>query len=280
VQRRDVIVGGARVAVWEAGAGEPCLLLHGYPQSHWCWRHVAPALAASQRVIAVDWFGWGESERSLALAPAYDDEVARIGSLLDALGVGRVSLIAHDYGGFLALGFALRAKGRLLRLAVLNSRAHATFPLASYVQFGLLSWLGRNAPHIYPRLPLDALHRRSLSRYVRNGSFSRDDVERYVGFLRTADGRRWLGHFFAHYSVALRPALVAGCTTIDVPTAVIWGDADPYCPFAIAEDLAARLPDAVLTRIAGADHYVMEERPAEVVAALRSLLARPASRCL
>jgi pimeloyl-ACP methyl ester carboxylesterase len=277
VQRRDVTVDGARVAVWESGAGEPCVLLHGYPQSHWCWRHVAPALAASHRVIAVDWLGWGASERSLALAPAYDDEVARLGRLLDALALERVDLLAHDYGGFLALGFARRARARLRRLAILNSRAHATFPWPSYLQFAALSWIGRTVPGAYARMPLHELHRRGFARYVRNGSFTEADVERYLGFLRTADGRQWLAHFFAHYSVAPRPGLAEACARIDVPAAVVWGDADPYCPFAIAQDLAARLPDATLTRIAGADHYVMEERPAEVTAALRALLARPAA---
>ncbi|MEW6272711.1 MAG: alpha/beta hydrolase [Thermodesulfobacteriota bacterium] len=277
MQRRDLTVDGARVAVYESGAGEPCLLLHGYPQSHWCWRRVAPALAASHRVVAVDWFGWGASERSLRLAPAYDDEVARLASLLDALGLERVNLLAHDYGAFLALGFAVRAPERLLRLAVLNSRAHRTFPLASYAQFGLLSLLGRAAPRAFRSLPLYEAHRRSFAPYVRNGSFSRDDVERYLGFLRTVEGRLWLGHFFAHYSVAVRPGLAAGCSTIDVPAAVVWGDADPYCPFATAEDLAARLRRSRLTRLPGADHYVMEERPAEVTAALRALLARPAA---
>jgi len=236
-----------------------------------------PALAATHRVIAVDWPGWGASERSLALAPAYDEETARIGLLLDALGLARVNLFAHDYGGYLALGFARGNTQRLLRLAILNSRAHRTFPWPSYLQFALLSLLGRTAPGAYAHLPLDAMHRRTLARYVRNGSFSLDDVERYVGFLRDPDGLRWLAHFFAHYSVALRPEVIEGCARIDVPAAVVWGDADPFCPLAIAEDLASRLPDATLVRIAGADHYVMEERPEDVTRALRALLERPAT---
>jgi pimeloyl-ACP methyl ester carboxylesterase len=84
--RRDVVVDGARLAVFARGDGEPCLLLHGYPQSHWCWRRVVAPLAATHRVLAPDWIGWGDSERSLRVAPVYDDEVARLERLLDALG--------------------------------------------------------------------------------------------------------------------------------------------------------------------------------------------------
>jgi pimeloyl-ACP methyl ester carboxylesterase len=276
--RRDLVVNGLRVAVFERGDGEPCLLLHGYPQSHWCWRRIVPALADARRVIAVDWFGWGESERTARAAAPYDVEVERIGRLLDALGLDRVDLLAHDYGGFVGLGFAIRCPRRVARLAILNSRAHATFPPLPWFQFASLSWLARapGAAWFFRRLPLYELHRRSFRAYVKNGSFSNDDLERYLGWLRAADGREWLGDFYRHYRVAVRAELGEGCRRLDVPAAVIWGDADPYCPFAIAEDLAARVPGARLTRVAGADHYVLEERPAEVAAALRNLLVTPA----
>jgi pimeloyl-ACP methyl ester carboxylesterase len=279
-RRSDLVVDGLRIAVFERGAGEPCVLLHGYPQDHWCWRHVGAALAASHRVIAPDWFGWGQSERSLEAAPAYDLEVERLEGLLDALGLERVNLFAHDYGAFLALGFAIRNPRRLLRLAILNSRANATFPFVWYLQFATLSWLARipGLRRAYDVLPFYALHARSFERYVANGSWSRGELEGYVAWMRTAEGRRWLQHFYRYYEVSLRPGLKEGCARIAVPAAVVWGDCDPYCPFDIAEDLAARMPQARLVRLAGADHYVMEERPKEVLAALCDLLMQPASR--
>ena len=54
---------------------------------------------------------------------------------------------------------------------------------------------------------------------------------------------------------------------------MIWGDRDPYVPFDTARELADRIPDATVTRLRGADHYVMEERPREVTDALASLLS-------
>jgi pimeloyl-ACP methyl ester carboxylesterase len=105
--RRDVIVDGARVACWEAGPedAEAVVLLHGYPSNHRVWRHQIEALAQQRRVIAPDLLGWGDSERRLDLRFDYETEVARVGRLLDALGLEAVDLFGHDYGGFLSLGF-------------------------------------------------------------------------------------------------------------------------------------------------------------------------------
>jgi len=278
--RAELTIDGARVRYVDVGAGDPLVLLHGYPQSSACWRKQIGGLARSRRVIAPDWPGWGASERSLALSYEYDLEVTRIGRLLDALGLGAVDLATHDYGGFLGLGFVIAHPTRVRRFAILNSRAHRTFPWPSYLQFATFSALGRSRflRGLVERLPLGTIHRRSLARYVRKGCFDPARLERYVGWMDDAAGRRWLAHFFAGYEVAIRPALGAGLASITCPTAVIWGDRDPFCPFTTAEDLARRIPGAgpaALTRIAGADHYVMEERPAEVLAALERWLARP-----
>lgn len=278
--RGDLLLDGAHIRYVDVGTGEPLVLLHGYPQSSACWRKQIAALAERRRVIAPDWFGWGASERSLAVSCEYGREVARIGRLLDALGLTAVDLATHDYGGFLGLGFVIAHPERVRRFAILNSRAHRTFPGPSYLQFAAFSALGRSdrLRGVVERLPLGAIHRRSLASYVEKGCFDRAQVDRYMGWMDDHAGRRWLAHFFAGYEVAIRPELGAGLASITCPTAVVWGDRDPFCPFATAEDLARRIPGAGpdgLTRIAGADHYVMEERPAEVLAGLEHWLARP-----
>ncbi|MEV6276205.1 alpha/beta hydrolase [Nocardia sp. NPDC051832] len=267
---KDVLVDGARLRYAEAGQGDPLVLLHGWPESHAAWRHQIGALSLSRRVIAPDWFGWGESERTPRLSCDYDSEVARIGRMLDALGLDRVDLACHDYGGFLGLGFVQRHPARVRRFAILNSRAHSTFSAPYYQLFGLHSVL----PRLLTLPGTGWLNRRGLTRYVRNGSFDEHRLRTYLGFLDTAAGRRWYAHFWSGYQVRVRPELAAGLAGIECPTAVIWGDRDPAIPIRTAEELAARIPHATLVRIHGADHFVMEERPEEVTEALAAWLLR------
>ena len=92
----------------------------------------------------------------------------------------------------------------------------------------------------------------------------------------TEAGRRWFVRFFQDYVLREPRGVADGLGTIRVPTAIVWGDRDPYCPPWVARELAARIPDARLEWLAGADHYVMEERPADVLATLERWLARPA----
>lgn len=69
--------------------------------------------------------------------------------------------------------------------------------------------------------------------------------------------------------------MLADLSTITCPVAIIWGDRDPYCPPAIAQELADRIPGASLHWQPGADHFLGEQRLAEVLTAIQQLLERP-----
>ena len=104
VTHRTVAARGLRFHVAEAGAGEPIVLLHGWPQHWWMWRHVVPLLAPHARLVMIDLRGFGWSD---APPGGYDKQTMAddVLAVLDALGLRRVCLVGHDWGawiGFLA----------------------------------------------------------------------------------------------------------------------------------------------------------------------------------
>ena len=111
---------GLRFHYAEAGGGEDVVLcLHGWPQHWYEWRHLMPALADRHRVIALDLRGFGWSD---APAEGYEKEnmADDVFAVLDALGLERVKLVGHDWGGWVGFLLCLREPRRFERYLALN----------------------------------------------------------------------------------------------------------------------------------------------------------------
>jgi pimeloyl-ACP methyl ester carboxylesterase len=119
VTHRRVQARGIEFHVAEAGAGEDVLCLHGWPQHWYEWRHLMPALADRHRVLAIDLRGFGESD---APRQGYEKEemASDVLAVLDELGIERVKLVGHDWGGWIGFLLCLREPQRFERFLALN----------------------------------------------------------------------------------------------------------------------------------------------------------------
>ncbi len=119
--RHDYLdAGGLRTHVALAGPEEapPILLVHGWPQHWWAWRHVIPGLAERHRVIVPDLRGHGWTDRPDS-GYAKEQLASDLLALLDVLGIARATWIGHDWGGWVGQLVALRAPERIERMLVL-----------------------------------------------------------------------------------------------------------------------------------------------------------------
>jgi pimeloyl-ACP methyl ester carboxylesterase len=150
VSHRWVEARGLRFHVAEAGEGDdPVLLLHGWPQHWYEWRHLMPALAERHRVLAMDLrgFGWSDAPRRGYLKETLATDVFAI---LEALGLERVKLVGHDWGGWIGFLLCLRAPERFDRYLALSIlppwiELRAALPHAwrfLYQQFVAAPWIG------------------------------------------------------------------------------------------------------------------------------------------
>jgi haloacetate dehalogenase len=123
-ERKTIEVPGAAINVVYGGAGEPLLLLHGYPQTHVMWRGVAPRLAQDFTVVMPDLRGYGDSSkpaggedhRGYAKRAMARDQV----EVMARLGFDRFAVVGHNRGGRVGYRLALDHPDKVTRLAVLD----------------------------------------------------------------------------------------------------------------------------------------------------------------
>jgi haloacetate dehalogenase len=119
-QHRTADIGDLRMHWAEAGEGPLVVLLHGFPETWFAWRHQIPALAGRYRVVAPDLRGYGRSGKP---AGGYDKRsmAGDIKGLMDYLGESRAALVGHDRGARVATRFAKDHPGMIDRLVVMDN---------------------------------------------------------------------------------------------------------------------------------------------------------------
>lgn len=118
---RYVEVLGARMHYIESGPRQApaVLFLHGNPTSSYLWRNILPQVAQHARCIAPDLIGFGKSDKP-AIAYRFEDQVRYVDAFIEALGLGRVTLVIHDWGSALGLNWARRHPERVAGIAMME----------------------------------------------------------------------------------------------------------------------------------------------------------------
>ena len=156
VEAQNVEIDGLPIRYLAAGEGSPLVLLHGAGDNSLDWRWVMPALAAGHRVYAPDLPGSPDSAKPAAdYSPAFFERF--VSAFLDALDVGRATLVGNSLGGLIALRLALSEPERAGALVLVNSAGlgQAIHPAFTSVNIPLLG----EAAMPFWRTPLGAYQR-------------------------------------------------------------------------------------------------------------------------
>ncbi|HMO42252.1 MAG TPA: alpha/beta fold hydrolase [Phenylobacterium sp.] len=283
ITTRTVEANGLRFVIDEAGAGDRlALCLHGFPESHFSWRHQISLLAdLGFRVWAPDLRGYGETEPKPQDVASYRIEALLddVAALIDASGAREVVLIGHDWGAALAWTFATRKVRPLSRLVIMNVPHPAVFARVARrsLRQMLRSWymLFFQIPGLPERMLLarDARAiRRAFAGMAQDKSrFPDAALDRYA---RDAQRPGAMTAMVNWYRAAVRhPFMNAPWPRIDVPTLVVWGEADTALGLETLEGTDAYVADLTLRRLPGVSHWVQQEAPEAVNAILTEWLA-------
>ncbi len=279
--QRVTVADDVALHVAVGGSGSPIVLLHGFPQTHLMWRHVAADLAADHTVICPDLRGYGASDKPAGDAYAKRTMAADVVALARALGHDRFALAGHDRGALVAVRAGLDHPDAVTHLAALD-----VLPTLDMweVLHGVTAAVGF---HLYlmaqpPGLPEqligaapDAFFGHFLDVWTRNPEAVPAEVR--AEYLRAS--REAVPSIVADYRASAgvdvehdRADRAAG-NRLRMPVTVLQQDWGAALGFDAAGRWQAWAPD-LDHRTVSCGHFMAEEAPAEVVKALRGLLAR------
>jgi epoxide hydrolase 4 len=276
-------LGDVRLHYVEAGEGPLVLLLHGFPQFWYQWRHQVPALVeAGFRIVAPDMRGYNLSDKPPGVRAYRVELLARdVERLILACGERTADVVGHDWGAIAAWIAAMRYPGRVGRLAILNVPHPARFleglmnPMqllrSSYTFFFQIPWLPEKVIRAGDFALLRSVFRRDP---VRPGALTAEDIERYIGAIAQPGV---LSASLNYYRALLRNprGMRALLKSIEAPVLVIWGERDRFLSRRLAEPPHLWVPNLIrVKRLPDASHWVAEDRPLEVNTLLLDFLRR------
>jgi pimeloyl-ACP methyl ester carboxylesterase len=268
-----VDVGGARLYYYAAGsrgAGEPIVLIHGFPTSSHLWRDVVPLLPSGGRVVVLDLLGYGRSDRPMERDLSIKGHAERVIALLDALRIQYAAIVGHDLGGGIAQYLAVRHPTRVERLCLIDSVGFDEWPTRQIKMAKATLPLTRHLPTTWI---LSALRSEMERGYTQESRAARS-MDIYIRPFCSPEGRDVLmQHLEAldpEETVALEPRL----GEIMAPTAVITGAHDPFITAGVARQLHEAIPNSTLDVLPDVRHFTPEESPEAISSIIEQWLNR------
>ena len=246
--------------------GEPVFLLHGFPDAWFGWEaQIGPLAEAGFRVIVPDQRGHNLSDKPQGVANyRMAVLVEDILGLASALGHERFHLAGHDFGAMVAWNLAMRAPGRLKRLAIANVPHPAVMQrtLRSHLTQMLKSWyiLFFQIPGLPERVVRVKNWRFLIS--AMPDDLTAEERDRYRTAWAQPDAMTSMINW---YRATLRQSRHARISQkVEAPTLVLWGQGDPYLSYEMAPLSVELCQNGRLVTFPDATHWVMHDKPGEV----------------
>ena len=252
-------VNGIQMHYVIGGHGDPVVLLHGWPQTWYEWRHVMPALARNYTVIAPDLRGLGESSKPIT---GYDGKTTAedIHQLVTKLGFNDIFLVGHDFGVQVAYSYGAAHPNETKRLVILD------VPVAGIGPGGNITglwWAQFHNVHDIPEMLVTGHEREYLTWFYRYScnpaAITEEDIDEYVSHYSSPGGMRAGFEYYRALSEDIKQNKEYSMVKLPMPVLVLGGE----CSFGDAALDSMRLlaTDVRGSVIPNTGHWIPEEQP-------------------
>lgn len=280
-------VNGVRLHYVTQGEGPLLVLLHGFPEFWYSWRHQIPVLAKHFTVVAPDLRGYNDSDKPAGVASyRVDTLTADVMSLIRIFGQEKALIVGHDWGGGIAWAFAAAYPQVTEKLIVMNCPHPGPFQkhLRSnwrqlrrswYMFFFQIPWLPELVIRVNARRFIDQAFRGMA---IRKEAFPDEELQKYVEAIQKPGAATAAINY---YRAAFRETVRRGerlFAKIACPTLLIWGEEDIALGKELTYDMEPYFTDSFeIKYIPRCSHWVQQEQPELVNQYMLGFLIAPAS---
>jgi pimeloyl-ACP methyl ester carboxylesterase len=253
-------VNGIQMHYVIGGQGDPVVLLHGWPQTWYEWRHVMPALARNYTVIVPDLRGLGDSSKPL---DGYDGNTAAVDihQLVVQLGFNDIFLVGHDLGAFVSYSYASAHPNEVLRLVILDVPIAGTGPALNLTRLWHIPF---HMVRDIPETLVEGKEREYLTWFYRNGAYNpaaitEEDIDEYVNHYSAPGGMRAGFEYYRALPINVEQIKEYSKTKLPMPVLALGGE---YSFGSAALDSMKSLATDVRGGVVPlSGHWIAEERP-------------------
>jgi epoxide hydrolase 4 len=273
-----ITTNGVKLHYVTQGEGPLMLMLHGFPEFWYSWRHQIPEFAQDFKVVAVDLRGYNDSDKpNEQSAYVMDEFIKDIEEVIKGLGYQKCVLVGHDWGGAIAWNFAYAHPEMLEQLIILNLPHPAKFAQglrtpqqllrSNYIFLFQLPWI--------PELLLQSSDYQAIETAfkgtaVNKSAFTKADIDAYKN---AAAKRGALTAMLNYYrNIFQQRMLNPNWGVLEVPTLMIWGENDTALGKELTYDTGAYVRNFQIKYIPNCGHWVQQEQPELVNQYMREFL--------
>ncbi len=274
-----IISNGIKLHYVTQGDGPLMVMLHGFPEFWYSWRHQIPEFAKDFKVVALDLRGYNDSDKPPdRSAYVMDEFIKDVEGVIKGLGYEKCVLVGHDWGGAIAWNFAYAHPEMVERLIVMNLPHPAKFAdgLRTLQQLRRSYYIFFFQLPVLPELFLARSHYRAIETVftgmaVDKNAFTQADIEAYKQAAAKPGAITAALNYYRN--IFQQKLLNRDWSVLEVPTLMIWGENDTALGKELTYGTEAYVRDFRIEYIPNCSHWVQQERPHLVNQYMREFLA-------
>jgi pimeloyl-ACP methyl ester carboxylesterase len=266
---------GLKINYYEAGQGQPLILLHGFGASAYTWRLLGPKLAEDNKIFTIDLKGHGFSDKPQDGKYAVSDQADMVAAFIKERHLQDTVLIGNSMGGAVALMtyFKLRAETpACIQGLVLIDSAGYPQKMPFFISMAQHPWLSAlGSKLLSPRFITGMVLRKC---YFNRDKITDEMIDTYAYYGSLPGASEAVRQTALQIMPANVEAMIAQYKTVRVPTLIIWGQEDQVVPLEVGRNFKRDIPDAELVILPRCGHIPQEEEPLETRRLIQDFLKK------